>query len=67
MGLGRLSYPNESHLKKKYIYIYISSQMVGLVGSVGSQIVRFYDPDCDFDNHGLGTIIRVLIQKEVWL
>ena len=29
------------------------------------KIVRFYDPDCDFDNHGLGTIIRVLIQKEV--
>ena len=79
MGLGGLSYLNESHLKKK------SSQMVGSVGLVGShtilcdptrsyirsyyfcdpatilnflvrwdrKIARFYDPDRDFDNHGL--------------
>ena len=70
MRLDRLSYPNESHLK--YIYIYISSQMVGSVESHmilrsyhfcdlttilnflvrwDCKIVRFYDPNRDFDNH----------------
>ena len=65
MGLGGLSYPNESHLKKKKKKK--SSQLVGSVGSHtilcdpamilnflvrwDRKIVRFYDPDRDFDNH----------------
>ena len=82
MGLGGLSYKNESHLKKKikkikpngripydprilcdltrfYVRSYHFCDLVTILNFLvrwDRKIMRFYDPDHDFDNHGANQV-----------